>query len=188
MDSRAYAELDDDQRERLAKRRNLRLDTQLLLAGDWCGGAVHGLARNLTLRPEVQQVLVRDSDEHVRGNLAGNAALLPELQGVLASDTAECVRRALARNESLAAEVQERLAQDESAAVREALVMNASVTFTSAFPAALLEITDRGRGFIAEHLERSRLDPEDVKVLRDGWSGTLGELVTTARELSAQPA
>jgi hypothetical protein len=136
------------------------------------------------LVPEEQDELASDVNQLVRGLLARNPSLSARPQRVLAKDPSVNVRRGLAKGVALEPEVAALLAGDESRAVQEALASNATTTFTDAFPLACLELSERGRAFIRDRLEQEEVEPECSGALRPSWTGTLTELIETARELS----
>jgi hypothetical protein len=151
---------DESLHKHLCRNPSLLVELQVELASDV--NLQICLAQNPGLALEVQEVLAHSHDEHVRTQLASSSALAPEVQVALACDASTNVQRQVAFNEA--------------------------VVLTDAFALEWLELSARGRDFTLNRFDESGLDPEELSILRDGWSGTLGELLETARELSAQGA
>jgi hypothetical protein len=145
------------------------------------------LASETTLAPEAQGLLAADADENVRSILADRDDLVLEVQVMLARDADEYVRRRLAGNPGLAQSLALVLADDVSR-VRHVLAHNEAITLGEAFPLACLEESARGRSIITRAMAAHDLDLEEVAVLREGWVGTLEELLETAREIAAHEA
>jgi hypothetical protein len=185
---RDLKELSRRERRELAGSAGTSTALERLLATDEERSVRRALAGQSGLILDVQHLLAHDDDPGVRCELAVNESLLPELQHLLAGDEHPFVRRAVAMNASVVLEVQVSLANDPESEVWWYLAVNDALTPTDAFPCAFLEVRPEGQAFIAAHLEAAGLAAEDVDALRKGWTGTLGELVETARELSSHGA
>lgn len=157
-----------------------RLDVQHDLAGDPETDVRVALASNMGVEIEVQHRLARDARTRVRWNLA-RFVVDPQVQRGLAQDTSE-VRRGLAWSRTLEPCVALALAGDDEPEVRLVLAKNSAVALSSAFPVRFLEESCRGRALISHVLASAQLDPEVATALRGSWSGTLDELVETAKE------
>lgn len=182
------SQLSTEERRHLAKGPDVKEEHQILLAHDKDTRTRKLLALQQCLSAGVQRALATDADEEVRADLAMNSSLLLELQEVLVLDPSVQVRGHLALNSTLTPETHLRLAHDSNRSVRWYLSQNSDATFAEGFPISCLDLSEKGAAFASAHLEEAGLNLEEVWPLRDGWAGTLEELVETAKEFAVAPA
>jgi hypothetical protein len=139
------------------------------------------LVENRVLERRTQCVLAESEHLDVRMALAESDVLDPSAQKTLAIDSHSWVRYNLASNTCLAQDVLHELVKDDD--LWAMLAGNDGVVLNEDLPVRFLEASSRGQELVEEELRACGADPEDAAVLRDGWGGTLAELVTTAAEL-----
>lgn len=174
--------------ERLALvgRDDLDPTTQDLLAGDDAWTVRNELAMSPVLAASAAALLLAQGDESTLLRLAWNKASTPRTQLELVRNGRERVRFELASRPGLAPEVQALLVEDADVRVRWALSCNTSLLLEDTLPVALLELSERGQTFVSDEASKGGVEPEVLSTLRRSWTGTLKELVETAKELGSE--
>jgi hypothetical protein len=168
----------------LAKNPALTIDLQDVLALDPDLLVRHALASNPSLNERAVAVLLADRSVDVLASLARNPALGAAHQVALLERTGGGVHQCLALNPSLIPEVLSVLRASSNPAVREALVRNPAAELDDSFEVAVLMEHERGREHVRKRGGELGVCAEDLDVLSEAWSGTLGELLATCAELS----
>jgi hypothetical protein len=172
------------------------------------------LAGTRGISASAQEVLARGTDPVVKGALAGNESVTLEVLKELVTEGTEDAHVFASARDTVPAEVfdlllkspwasaREKLAtrpdltpgavavlsHDTDARVHFALMWNESVTFTDEFLVACLLGGGPGREYLRDRLSKAGADAEVTDILKHEWTGTLKELLETAREFTTTSA
>jgi hypothetical protein len=143
------------------------------------------LARRKDLPEETQLLLAQDADVEVRDALAFSEHVGEAAQHVLVKDRSWSVKIALAGNEAILPSTMALVAATGDFDACRALAENAHVLDNPLTPLPVLEMSREGRRKLKAARRRAGVDKATFKALSAGWVGTLEELLTTSKELGA---